>query len=194
MSVTAGVVAVQGDIRAHEAAFERLGAAVDRDIEVRPIRTSGVLPSCDLVAIPGGESTTISKLLNTQGIAPELREHVEVGKPVLATCAGLIVVSSDPADARIEPLGLLDVQIDRNAFGRQRESFEASIEIDGLDTPFPGVFIRAPIVSDARDTTVLSELNDRVIAVKSGPVVGTSFHPELAGDPRLHQLAFSDAL
>ncbi|MDY7082091.1 MAG: pyridoxal 5'-phosphate synthase glutaminase subunit PdxT, partial [Halobacteria archaeon] len=94
----------------------------------------------DLLVVPGGESTTISRLLHREGIADEIIEHVEAGKPVLATCAGLIVLSSDAQDERVDELGLLDVTVERNAFGRQKESFEAGINVDGLDEPFHAVF------------------------------------------------------
>lgn len=194
MSLTAGVVAVQGNTRAHEAAFQDLGTTIDRDIEVIGVRREGILPNCDMIALPGGESTTISKLVHTQGLADELREHVAANKPLLATCAGLIVVASEPADERVTSLDLLDVSVERNAFGRQRDSFEAELDVDGLADPFPGVFIRAPIVGDPGEASVLATLDDHVVAVRSGPIVGTSFHPELSGDSRIHRLAFADVV
>ncbi|WP_254766578.1 pyridoxal 5'-phosphate synthase glutaminase subunit PdxT [Salinilacihabitans rarus] len=189
MSLTAGVVAVQGDVSEHADAVRRAGAARGEAVTVREIREAGVVPDCDVLAMPGGESTTISRLVREEGIADEIRAHVAAGKPLLATCAGLIVASRDAGDERVDPLGLVDVTVRRNAFGRQRDSFEASIEVDGLDEPFPAVFIRAPVVESVGDASVLATVDGRPVAVRDGPVVGTSFHPELTADPRLHDLA-----
>jgi 5'-phosphate synthase pdxT subunit len=188
--LTAGVVAVQGDVSEHAAAVRRAAAAHDREAEVVEIRESGVVPDCDLLLLPGGESTTISRHLRREGIAPEIRDHAAAGRPVLATCAGLIVAAADPGDGRVESLGLLDVGVERNAFGRQRDSFEAALPVTGLDDPFPAVFIRAPVVDDPGEATVLARWDDRPVAVRQGPVFGTAFHPELTDDVRVHRLAF----
>lgn len=190
MSLTAGVVAVQGDVAEHAAAVERAGAAVDERVETLEIRDAGVVPDCDLLAMPGGESTTISRLLHAEGIAPEIVDHVAVGKPLLATCAGLIVAARDAADDRVDELGLVDVRVERNAFGRQSDSFEAPLDVAGLDEPYPAVFIRAPAVDAVGDAEVLASWDGRPVAVRDGPVLGTSFHPELTPDNRLHRLAF----
>ncbi|APW97514.1 glutamine amidotransferase subunit PdxT [Halobiforma lacisalsi AJ5] len=209
MTLEAGVVAVQGDVEEHAAAIERAARSRGREVTVHEIRESGIVPDCDLLAMPGGESTTISRLLREEGIASEIRDHVEAGKPVLATCAGLIVASSDARDDRVDELGLLDVSVERNAFGRQKDSFEAPLEVTGLEggdgdgdgdgdgngngdeRPFPAVFIRAPAIDDVTgDVTVLATWEDRPVAVKQGPVVGTAFHPELTPDSRIHGLAF----
>jgi 5'-phosphate synthase pdxT subunit len=118
-------------------------------------------------------------------------DHVAAGKPVLATCAGLIVASRDAKDDRVDTLDVLDVTVDRNAFGRQKDSFEAPIEVTGLDDPFPAVFIRAPVIDEVGDDVeVLAEWDGDPVAVRDGPVVATSFHPELTGDDRIHDLAF----
>ena len=190
--LTAGVVAVQGDVSEHADAIRRAGAEHDRETEIVEIRESGLLEDCDVLLMPGGESTTISRHLHAEGIASEIRDHVAAGKPVLATCAGLIVASADARDDRVDPLGLLDVTVDRNAFGRQKDSFEAHLPVTGLDDPFHAVFIRAPAIADAGDAEVLAEWDDRPVAVRQGPVVGTAFHPELTPDTRLHRLAFFD--
>ncbi|SIR98404.1 pyridoxal 5'-phosphate synthase glutaminase subunit PdxT [Natronorubrum thiooxidans] len=190
MSLTAGVIAVQGDVEEHTAAIERAARAHDREVTVHEIRNAGLVPDCDLLAMPGGESTTISRLLHSEGIAAEIRAHVDAGKPLLATCAGLIVASSDAADDRVEELGLLDVTVERNAFGRQKDSFEAPLDVAGLDEPYPAVFIRAPAIDDVGDATVLASWDGRPVAVKQGSVVGTAFHPELTPDSRIHGLAF----
>ncbi|RQG97412.1 pyridoxal 5'-phosphate synthase glutaminase subunit PdxT [Natrarchaeobius oligotrophus] len=189
MSLTAGVVAVQGDVEEHADAIERAAREREIPLTVREIRTSGIVPDCDLLAMPGGESTTISRLLRREGIAPEIRAHVEAEKPLLATCAGLIVASSGAGDDRVDELGVLDVSVERNAFGRQRDSFEAPLSVDGLEEPYPAVFIRAPVIDEVGDADVVASWDGRPVAVRDGPVVGTSFHPELTPDSRLHGLA-----
>jgi 5'-phosphate synthase pdxT subunit len=187
----AGVVAVQGDVTEHADAIRRAAEAHGESADVVEIRQSGLVPECDVLLLPGGESTTISRLLRREGIDEEIRAHVGTGKPVLATCAGLIVASRDANDDRVETLGVLDVSVDRNAFGRQVDSFEAPLDVSGLDEPFPAVFIRAPLVGDVDDgVDVLAEWDGTPVAVRQGPVVGTSFHPELTPDSRLHDLAF----
>jgi 5'-phosphate synthase pdxT subunit len=191
MAVRAGVVAVQGDVAEHGRAIRRAAAAHGESAEVVEVRESGVVPSCDLLLLPGGESTTISRLLARQGIDDEIRAHVAAEKPVLATCAGLIVAARDANDERVTTLDVLDVTVDRNAFGRQRDSFEALVDVAGLDDPFPAVFIRAPAVTETGpDVSVLATVDGRVVAVQQGPVLGTAFHPELTGDSRVHGLAF----
>ncbi|GAB7019301.1 pyridoxal 5'-phosphate synthase glutaminase subunit PdxT [Halostagnicola bangensis] len=192
MSLVAGVIAVQGDVSEHTDAIKRAGNAKGEAVEVREIRESGIVPDCDLLAMPGGESTTISRLVQSEGIADEIRGHVEAGKPLFATCAGLIVASSDAGDERVETLDLIDVTVERNAFGRQKDSFEAPLEVTGLadNEPFPAVFIRAPVIDDVGNAEVLASWDENPVAVRDGPVVGTSFHPELTTDDRVHELAF----
>lgn len=198
MTLTAGVIAVQGDVSEHAAAVRRAGAARGEAVETVEIRRSGLVPDCDVLLLPGGESTAISRLLGSEGIAPEIIAHVDADKPLLATCAGLIVAAEDAADERVENLGLVDVTVQRNAFGRQRDSFEAPLDVAGLDEPFPAVFIRAPLIDEVgtgsegtrSDVEVLAEWDGRPVAVRDGPVVATSFHPELTDDDRLHALAF----
>lgn len=189
MTLVAGVLAVQGNVSEHAHAVSRAGEAVDERVEVREIRSSGRLPDCDLLLAPGGESTTISRLIHEGGIASEIRDHVEDGRPVLATCAGLIVLGRCEAD-RVESLDLLDVDVERNAFGRQRDSFETALDVAGLDEAFPAVFIRAPAIADPGGCDVLAAVEGRPVAVRQGPIVGTAFHPELTDDPRIHRLAF----
>jgi 5'-phosphate synthase pdxT subunit len=191
----AGVVAVQGDVSEHAAAIRRAGAAHDEEVDVIEIRQSGHVADCDVLLLPGGESTAISRLLASEGIDEEIREHVAAGKPVLATCAGLIVASSDANDERVDTLDLLDATVDRNAFGRQVDSFEAPLDVAGFDEPFPAVFIRAPAIDEVGEgVEVLAEWEGRPVAVRDGPVVGTAFHPELTNDSRIHDLAFFEEL
>jgi len=188
-----GVIAVQGDVSEHAAAIRRVADARGVDSEVVTIRESGLVTECDVLLMPGGESTTISRLLASDGINSEIEAHVERGKPLLATCAGLIVAARDPQDERVQSLDILDVTVNRNAFGRQKDSFEAPLDIDGLEEPFPAVFIRAPLIeSVGDDVTVLADWEGSPVAVQQGPVVATSFHPELTADTRLHELALFD--
>jgi 5'-phosphate synthase pdxT subunit len=193
MTLTAGVVAVQGDVSEHADAVRRAAERRSRDVEVREVRESGVVPDCDAVLLPGGESTAISRLLAREGIDAELRDHVADGRPVLATCAGLIVAARDAHDDRVATLGLVDASVDRNAFGRQVDSFESAVDVAGFDEPFPAVFIRAPVVDEVGEgVEVLASWEGRPVAVRDGPVVGTSFHPELTGDDRVHAMALLD--
>ncbi len=146
------------------------------------------------LVIPGGESTAIGRLAENKGILQTLRGRIEKGLPTLGTCAGIIMLANEVYDRTVGEtkqhlLGGLDVTVERNAFGRQRESFEANLSIPALgNDPFRGVFIRAPIVKQVSSKVeVLSKLEDRIVAVRQGNIVGTSFHPELSGDTRLHE-------
>ena len=189
----AGVIGVQGDVAEHAAAIRRAAAAHGESVTVEEIRTAGTVPDCDLLLLPGGESTTISTLLAEEGIDAEIRKFAAAGRPMLVTCAGLIVASRDAGDDRVSELDLLDVTVDRNAFGRQEDSFEAALDVRGLEAPFPAVFIRAPVIDAVGDDVeVLAEVDDRPVAVRQDDVVGTAFHPELTDDSRLHGLAFFD--
>lgn len=193
MTLRAGVVGVQGDVSEHAAAIERAADGHGVSVEVIQIRDAGLVPACDILSMPGGESTTISRLLEREGIAGEIREHVTKGKPLLATCAGLIVASRDAKDERVSTIDVLDITVDRNAFGRQADSFETDLAIVGLDNPFHAVFIRAPVIDEVgNDVEVLASYDGRPVAVRQGPIVGTAFHPELTDDSRIHWLAFFD--
>ncbi|MFW6436051.1 MAG: pyridoxal 5'-phosphate synthase glutaminase subunit PdxT [Halococcoides sp.] len=191
MSLTAGVIAVQGDVSEHAAAIEAVAASQGRAVDVQEVRSGGIVPECDWLAIPGGESTTISRLLAREGIDEEIRAHVEAGKPVLATCAGLIVLAHC-ADDRVDSLGLIDATVRRNAFGRQRDSFEAPLDVTGLEEPFHAVFIRAPVIESVGAADVIARHDGRPVAVRDGSIVGTAFHPELTDDDRIHRLVFGD--
>lgn len=191
MSIRAGVIAVQGDVSEHAEAIRRAASAHGQTAEVVEIRDAGIVEGCDVLVLPGGESTTISRLVHREGIAPEIEAHVAAGKPLLATCAGLILVSRDAGDDRVDTLDLLDVTVERNAFGRQRDSFEAALPVDPLEEPFPAVFIRAPAIERVGpDVEVLATVDGAPVAVREGPILGLSFHPELTVDSRLHDLAF----
>jgi 5'-phosphate synthase pdxT subunit len=193
MSLTAGVIAVQGDFREHAAAIERAARAHGERADPVEIRSSGTVPDCDLLLLPGGESTAISNHLQREGLAEEIIAHVEGDKPLLATCAGLIVACADAGDERVEQLDLIDATVERNAFGRQRDSFETKLDVTGLDERFPAVFIRAPRIDETGDCEVLATVDGHPVAVRDGPVIGTAFHPELTDDARIHGLAFFES-
>ncbi len=177
----AGVLALQGDFREHAAVFADLGAA---PIEVR---TPEDLARVDCLAIPGGESTTISKLARSAGLVEPIRERAGDGMPVLGTCAGMIVMAERVRDG--EPLlGLVDITVHRNAYGRQVDSFEADVAVEGVDHPVRAVFIRAPIVEEiGADVRVLAEHEGHPVVLEQGGLVVASFHPELVGETRLHE-------
>lgn len=184
MSVRAGILALQGDVREHAAAMHRLGA------EATEVRTAEALDGLDALVIPGGESTTIGKLAHRYGILDPLRGRIRAGLPVLGTCAGMILLASGTTSDRDQhQLGVLDVVVARNAFGRQVDSFEAALDVKGFDEPIWAVFIRAPWVARTGDgVEVLAEVEGRPVMVRQGRIVATSFHPELAGDDRVHTL------
>ena len=181
-----GVLALQGGFRPHAEALAVLGADV---FEVRLPRD---LAGADALVMPGGESTTVGRLLGTSGLLEPLGERLAGGLPVLGTCAGLILLASEVLDGRPDQLvlGAIDLTVRRNAHGRQNQSFEAPLEITGLaGGPFPGVFIRAPGIERVRPgVEVLARLSSgEPVAARQGPVWVSAFHPELAGDLRFHQ-------
>ncbi|WP_336360733.1 pyridoxal 5'-phosphate synthase glutaminase subunit PdxT [Haladaptatus sp. ZSTT2] len=193
MSLKAGVIAVQGDVSEHAAAIEKAAQSLGERVTAVEIRKAGIVPDCDLLLLPGGESTAISRLLEKEGIDEEIKAHDAAGKPILATCAGLIVASKDAHDERVKTLDIIDVTVERNAFGRQKDSFEAPLDVTGLDEPFPAVFIRAPLISEVGDgVEILAAWDGRPVAIRDGNVIATSFHPELTADARIHGLAFFD--
>ncbi|MEW1904783.1 MULTISPECIES: pyridoxal 5'-phosphate synthase glutaminase subunit PdxT [unclassified Streptomyces] len=181
-----GVLALQGDVREH------LIALAAADAVARPVRRPEELAEVDGLVIPGGESTTISKLAALFGLMEPLRERIAAGLPVYGTCAGLIMLADKILDPRSgqETFGGIDMIVRRNAFGRQNESFEAGVTVTGVeDGPVEGVFIRAPWVeSVGADVEVLAEHEGHVVAVRQGRALATSFHPELTGDHRIHAL------
>jgi pyridoxal 5'-phosphate synthase pdxT subunit len=181
-----GILALQGAFREHAESF----AALDTDVTLvkRPEHLAGV----DAIVLPGGESTTIDKLLDTSELREPLHERLREGLPALLTCAGLIVCATEVVDGRADqrPLAVLDVTVRRNGYGRQRESFEAMLDVRGLvGGPFPGVFIRAPVVERAGAAVeVLAEHDDVPVFGRQGKLWFAAFHPELSGDLRLHEL------
>ncbi|MDH3313067.1 MAG: pyridoxal 5'-phosphate synthase glutaminase subunit PdxT [Nitrosopumilus sp.] len=194
MSIDVGVLSIQGDVQENllsaKAALDELGI----DGKVRDVKTPEDISLLDGLIIPGGESTTIGQLSLINGSLKVLKEKIENGMPVLGICAGMIILSNTASDRVVgktdQPLlNILDIKLERNSFGRQKESFEADISLDSINIPkFNGVFIRAPSVSNiGSDVEILSKFNDRVVAVKKGNVIGTAFHPELTKDISLHK-------
>ncbi|HEX4733813.1 MAG TPA: pyridoxal 5'-phosphate synthase glutaminase subunit PdxT [Thermoleophilaceae bacterium] len=170
-----GILALQGDFEAHSKIVESLGA------EAREVRTPEQLDGLDGLIIPGGESTTMTLGIEREGLAEPLREFVRSGKPTLGTCAGLIMLDRDH-------LGLLDVSARRNAFGRQRQSFEADLDLKGFNGgPLRAVFIRAPWVEETGERVeVLAEVDGHPVAVRQDNMLAVAFHPEIAGESRIH--------
>ncbi|WP_018500107.1 pyridoxal 5'-phosphate synthase glutaminase subunit PdxT [Parafrankia discariae] len=181
-----GVLALQGDVREHVRALRGAGA------DAGEVRRAGELAELDGLVLPGGESTTIGRLLRVFDLLEPLRAAVAGGLPVFGSCAGMILLAQDVIDGRPgQPLiGGLDVVVRRNAFGRQVESFETDLLVEGVDGPaVHAVFIRAPWVEKAGDgVEVLARVGDRPVAIRQGPLLATSFHPELTGDIRVHRL------
>jgi 5'-phosphate synthase pdxT subunit len=176
----AGVLALQGDFREHAAMFAACGASPVL------VRTPEDLSSVECLAIPGGESTTIAKLAREHGLVDPIRRRADEGMPIIGTCAGMIVMARAVEDG--EPLlALIDMAVRRNAYGRQIDSFESDVDVSGIG-PVRGVFIRAPVVEQVGPgVEVLAELGGRAVVVRQGNLMAAAFHPEIAGDPRLHQ-------
>jgi 5'-phosphate synthase pdxT subunit len=194
-----GVLALQGDVREHLAALAAAG-----DVRAVPVRRPAELDTVDALVIPGGESTTISRLLETFELLDPLRTRISAGMPAYGSCAGMILLAREVLDGRPDQqqLGGLDVVVRRNAFGRQVDSFEEDLAFTGVEgPPVHAVFIRAPWVESASpQVEVLARVSDdpdvpggdaaagRIVAVRQGPVLATAFHPELTGDTRVHRL------
>jgi 5'-phosphate synthase pdxT subunit len=178
--LTIGVLAIQGDFEAHARALAEAGA------QAREVRVPADLEGLDGLVIPGGESTTMSLGIEREGLAEPLREFVRGGRPVLGTCAGMIMLDR-------EHLGLLDVTARRNAFGRQLHSFEADLEVDGMGA-FRAVFIRAPWVDEhGPDVEVLAEMDGHPVAVRQGNILAVAFHPELTENRGVHRWLLDNA-
>lgn len=194
MSLNVGVLAIQGD--AQENILSTEAALMESGIEgtVKTVKTPEEISQMDGLIIPGGESTTIGQLSLVNSSLKKIKEKIENGMPVLGICAGMIMLSKTADDRVIgktnQPLlEFLDIKLERNSFGRQRNSFEAEIPMDSIGIQkFNAVFIRAPSVSEAGSgVEVLSKFNEKIVAVKKGNVIGTSFHPELTSDVSMHK-------
>ena len=180
-----GVLALQGAFAAHAAALQRLG------VSTAEVRVAADLEQCDALVLPGGESTTMSQLLETSQLFDPLAKRIAAGMPVFGTCAGMILLSKCIADGRSDQrsFAALDIDVQRNGFGRQRDSFETEIDVLGLDRAFHAVFIRAPRISRVgSEIETLATHGGEPVLVRSKTVMAASFHPEIADDDRVHQL------
>ncbi len=180
-----GVLAIQGDVREHLEALRRAG------VEAQGMRTPAEVAAADGLVIPGGESTTIGKLMARYGLMEPIRDLVRQGRPLMGTCAGMILMAKTVgAAARDQPtLGLMSIAVERNAFGRQVDSFEADLEVTGIDGgPVRAVFIRAPVMTAVENgVDVLATHEGRIVAARQDNMLALAFHPELTEDSRLHE-------
>lgn len=177
-----GIIAIQGDYVKHAAAFERCGASTQL------VRTPEDLEGVTRIVIPGGESTTVGKLMERFGLGEAVTSRVRAGMPIWGTCMGMILLAKEVEGIEQYRLGLMDVVIRRNAFGAQVHSFEDEVHIAGLNSPLTAVFIRAPVVvRTGSGVETLACYDGHVVAVRQGDILGTSFHPELTDDDRLHR-------
>ncbi|MEZ5239493.1 MAG: pyridoxal 5'-phosphate synthase glutaminase subunit PdxT [Microthrixaceae bacterium] len=185
-----GVLALQGAFAAHVALVESLGAAA---LEVR---TPEQLAESDRLIIPGGESTTMSMMIERSGLTGAIESHIAAGRPTFGTCAGAILLAERVENGRADQrcFGAIPMAVARNAFGRQRESFETELEVEGFDRPFHAVFIRAPRITEVDDSVeVLASVDGSPALVRHGSVMASTFHPELSGDRRIHEIFCSPA-
>ena len=180
-----GVLAIQGDFLEHRKMLDSIG------IESKEVRLPDELENLEGLIIPGGESTTIVQLIDIYGLRAPLVDKVNQGLAIWGTCAGMIVIAKNLKDRRPDPLGLMDIEVSRNAFGRQIDSFETDLDIQGMDgPPMHAIFIRAPLVTQiGTEVEILAEVDDgKPVAVKQNRVIATSFHPELTEDSRMHSM------
>ncbi len=184
--MTVGVVAIQGDFEKHVNSLLRLSKA---GLETKEIRCAEDLENVDRVIIPGGESTTVGLLMRRFGLGPALIERAKSGMHIWGTCMGMILMAREIEERPDQySLGILDVAVRRNAFGTQVHSFEDSVAVSGLSEPIEGVFIRAPIVSRMGEgVQVIAQYEGKIVGVRQGNLIGTSFHPELTLDTRMHE-------
>lgn len=189
-----GILSIQGDVAENGASMKAALEELGQTGNLIKVNTPEQLSKLDGLIIPGGESTVIGQLSLINGLLKQLKEKIESGMPVFGICAGLILLSKNAEDRIVgntdQPLlDLLDVKVERNSFGRQRDSFEAKVSLEPLNiSSFHGVFIRAPSISDVgSDVEVLSKFNEKIVAVKQGNIIATSFHPELTTDISLHK-------
>ena len=186
-----GVIAIQGNVEEHVIAIRNALYKYDLVAEVIKIKHKGIISSCDALILPGGESTTLGRLLEREGLASEIKKAANSGIPIMGTCAGLVLLAKygdDQVEKTMQSLlGIMDIHVNRNAFGRQRESFETMIDFNGFDTPFNAIFIRAPSITGCtNEVEVLSKYNNSIVAAKQKNILALAFHPELTDDYRIH--------
>lgn len=194
MSLTVGVLAIQGDVQENLISTKKAIKELGIEGQAVDVKTPDDVKKLDGLIIPGGESTTIGQLSLVNSSLKIIKEKIEAGMPILGICAGMILLAKT-ADDRVmgktsQPLlDMVEIKIERNSFGRQNDSFEAEISMDSINIPkFKGVFIRAPSVSEVNsDVEVLSKFNEKIVAIKKGNIIGTAFHPELTTDISLHK-------
>lgn len=192
MTTRIGVIAMQGDVEEHVIALEKTLAERGALGEVIKIKYRGIVRSCDALVIPGGESTTIGRLMQRENILSEIKTAVEEREiPILGTCAGLVLLAREGDDEVAKTgqplLGLMDIKVKRNAFGRQRESFETLLKMNIFEEPFPAVFIRAPSITHvAEHVEVLATFDEHIVAAQQENILALAFHPELTEDRRIH--------
>ncbi len=186
MPLSIGIIGFQGDVSEHAELLKKAANKLGTEVEVKEVRNLAQLSSVEAIIIPGGESTTMFKLLKLYSMYDRIREMAVNGLPVMGTCAGLILISSKTNDDRVKGMGLIDTEVERNAYGRQIDSFMEDIEIKGIGK-YRAVFIRAPIISVPGKTEVLAEHAGKPVMVRKGKVLGLTFHPELTKDTRVHE-------
>ena len=193
MSAKIGILAIQGDVIENVSSLVASIADLNETATVHVVKTPEEISEMDGLVIPGGESTTIGQMSLVNGALKEVKSKVESGMPVLGICAGMVLLANNASDKVVgkteQPLfDFLDVTLERNSFGRQKQSFEANVSMDSIGiSNYNGVFIRAPAISSAGDVEVLAKLDDKVVAIKKGNIIGTSFHPELTEDLAVHK-------
>ena len=186
-----GVIAIQGNVEEHVNALENALRQANIKAQVIKIKHKGIIDSCDALILPGGESTTLGRLLKREGIADEIKAAALAGIPIMGTCAGLVLLAKH-GDEQVERTGqslleLMDIHVNRNAFGRQRESFETLIDFKGFDKPFKAIFIRAPSITECtNEVEILSKYNGSIVAARQKNILALAFHPELTDDFRIH--------
>ena len=198
MSLSVGILSIQGDVRENLLSVKKAIEESGINANVIEVKTPDDIEKLDGLIIPGGESTTIGQLSLVNGSMKIIKDKIQAGMPVLGICAGMILLSSTAKDRIVggidQPLlDVLDVKLERNSFGRQGESFESDISLNSIGiSKFNGVFIRAPSVTEVgNDVEILSEFDNKIVAVKQGNIIGTSFHPELTQDASLHKYFLS---
>lgn len=186
-----GVIAIQGNVEEHIIALENALREFNLIAEIIKIKHRGLVDSCDALVLPGGESTTLGRLLKKEGIAEEIKTAAHSGIPIMGTCAGLVLLAKY-GDEQVKKTGqslleLMDIHVNRNAFGRQRESFETLVCFNEFKEPFNAIFIRAPGITECgNDVEILSKYNDSIVAARQKNMLALAFHPELSDDYRIH--------